>query len=421
MAKARCSISVAALAVFLTLATSASAAQVSVLEAPGKYGEMEAVLLFRASPGENDHLTIRTVGKVGEMLQLRLLDGGAAIAPGPGCRRDGRIGALVNCELHQPLRPQGEGPGTWDVGISIDLGDGDNYFDGSSFTGPQEGLEMFVTSGAGDDVLATGGGDDFIEPGAGHDLVKGGAGYDIDQSAAGPDGSDRYDLGRGGGTVDYSYRRTPVLLRNGRAGARGEHDSIAGSGDISVIGGEAADHLVAGGALDHLEGTSGNDVLIGGPESDRLEGDAGTDTLVGRGGNDEIDGGIDGNDLVYGGSGNDKVEAGEGASRIYGGTGEDRISGGEGSDLLAGGPGRDLLVGGDGIDHLFGGDGADRLFSDRKSFYLEQDPRDPLDGRDVDDCGLGHDFVTANPWDRRNGCEVVEIAKDRTRATRDRR
>jgi hypothetical protein len=209
----------AALAALFTIAASASAAQVSVEEAPGKYGEMEAALLFRAAPGENNHLTVRTVSRAGEMLGLRLLDGKAAIAPGPGCRGGGSIGAPVRCELHKARGP-GEGPGTWIVGMAIHLGDGDNRIDASSFTGPED-LEMYVTSGPGQDVLATGRGDDSLDPGAGRDLVKSGGGYDVVQSDARPEDQTATTSAEAGARLTTTIARPPSSCETAGP-ARGE-------------------------------------------------------------------------------------------------------------------------------------------------------------------------------------------------------
>jgi len=415
----------------------AMAAEVSVAENPGDPNT--AVLTFTASPGENNHLTIHSLSRETEFLHLEVLDTGAAVTPGPGCSGGGSLAAPVACQMHVPRETEQKldrkvvlpVPGTgWSDSMSIRLGDGDNFFDGSSFTGLySESVSMDVTSGDGRDQILTGGGHDEIDPGAGADTVRSGEAIDRVEATPRPDGPDLYDLGGDGNVVSYEKRTTPVLVNGTSGGAPGEDDTILGidelfggsagdtvSGEFGYIdggpgddrltisprsnprgyhtlrGGPGNDFLSAGdghgGGYNSVHGGLGDDVIHGRGGEDFLYGAAGDDVVYGEGGRDLVEAGA-GEDVSYGGAGPDSFfETGEGGEPIsyaagkdvvHGGPGNDfaeedlgpdLLYGGSGNDQLGGGPGADTLIGGGGNDFLVGDTGFDRLFGEEGSDRL---------------------------------------------------
>jgi Ca2+-binding RTX toxin-like protein len=74
---------------------------------------------------------------------------------------------------------------------------------------------------------------------------------------------------------------------------------LGGSGDDTLVGGDAADVLIGGRGLDILTGALGDDHLLGGDGRDLLEGGLGDDILEGMRGFDALTGG-GGNDIFRG-------------------------------------------------------------------------------------------------------------------------
>ena len=432
-------------------APAAFAAKVSVEEAPLDYGTTKAVLSYEAAPGEDNHLTIRAVRTENAIFDLEVLDSSAPIDPGHGCIGGGAPDVVVTCKMHQPKAPdhgtchfRNCSPPTipasgWDDTMSIQLGDGENAFDGGSFTGRYaESVTMDVVGGPGADRITTGGGYDKIDPGVGSDDVHSGDGDDEVETTATADGPDLYDLGPGGDGLSYGRRTTPVTLEGTISGEPGERDRLvgveclttgsgadileanpetfclkAGPGNDLLKGGPNAWFLDGGAGNDTVEGSAGHDILIGGigddtleggPGHDELDGAEGNDLVRGRGGHDTVGGGT-GDDVVNAGGGRDWIGLSTGNDRAYGGGGEDVVYAGDGNDLVRGGRGHDLLeleggddraYGGPGLDQLGGGPGRDSLAT-------------PDDGRDLADCGPGRDHAVVNPWDRPYRCEVVKL------------
>ena len=176
---------------------------------------------------------------------------------------------------------------------------------------------------------------------------------------------------------------------------------VAGSGDDSVIGNEAANLLEGRGGDDELLGNGGNDILEGGAGNDMLEGGAGADRLTGgigedtasyessdagvivrlhslaaRGGHAEGDTfagpvtvqdtevpdiehliGSSHDDILAGDLSNNTLMGRGGDDTLYGGPdgGDDRMYGENGNDRIFGGIGNDTIYGGTGDDVLSGG------------------------------------------------------------------
>jgi hypothetical protein len=114
-------------------------------------------------------------------------------------------------------------PGTgFEDAMTIELGDGDDSFDGSSF-GSEYGMK--VSGGPGADRIATGAATDTVEPGPGDDQVDLGAGGGEIVSDPVPDGNDLLDVGTDG-LASYAPRTAPVYLHGDIAGGAGESDTL---------------------------------------------------------------------------------------------------------------------------------------------------------------------------------------------------
>jgi Ca2+-binding RTX toxin-like protein len=437
----------------------ALAANVNVHETLGDSNT--ATLSFEAGPGESNELTVRVVGGNGGMLELQVLDAGAPLAPGVGCSGGGALGAAVICQVHEPRPPDCVAvnraacalvPGSgWIDSMTIRLGDRDDYFDASSFTGTySKSFSIDVTSETGDDRILTGGGEDTIDPGPGADDIHSAQGFDRVEATAVADGPDLYDLGSEElNEVSYQRRHENVYRQGSTAGAMGENDRligvnyvVGGSGDDVLLGEAGYDRFEGGPGNDQLAGEAGDSAIYGGPGNDVLSGGDGLSHLVGEEGDDIYTGGegVDiirdseineepgstpleipssegGRDVAYGNGGGDAIELGADLDRGYGGTGNDQLDGGPGGDRLVGGSGNDALTGDRGVDHLLGGSGADSIFSGRKAWHPNGFPFPPApdDGRDVADCGPGRDLAVSNPWDRLFRCERKHLLTPKQR------
>ncbi|WP_134500843.1 calcium-binding protein [Microvirga pakistanensis] len=287
-------------------------------------------------------------------------------------------------------------------GIAIDLGAGDDVYDGSGGT----------TIGK-------------IVLGDGNDKAYGGAGSEV---FVGGKGNDFYDGGAGSDTVDYSAATGAItvdLSQTGQQAIGGGYDSntlfsieniIGGTGADSIKGSSADNMLQGGEGNDTLEGGAGNDTLdggvgdqdtanysttttslkvdlrtsdvsqntfgsgwdllkgienvTGGSGSDTIDGSQGDNKLLGLSGNDSLNG-HGGNDLLEGDLGNDTLDGGADNDTLNGGIGNDSLLGGTGIDKLVGDVGNDTLQGGDGNDTLEGGEGNDMaVFSGMRNNYL---------------------------------------------------
>ncbi|GGN80530.1 hypothetical protein GCM10010112_56180 [Actinoplanes lobatus] len=148
---------------------------------------------------------------------------------------------------------------------------------------------------------------------------------------------------------------------------------------------------------------TGNDTVIGGNASEELQGDYGNDKLYGNGGNDKLIA-ESGDDYVVGGAGNDQIWGGTGADKLYGNAGLDKFSGGTGNDLLYGGTEVDVLSGNEGNDYIYAGAGeytsgeyvyGDTVYGDagNDTIYGEGDT-DLIEG------GVGNDRIAGGAdWD----------------------
>ncbi|MBL0406315.1 hypothetical protein JKG68_20355 [Microvirga aerilata] len=263
----------------------------------------------------------------------------------------------------------GASPNAWAADDDIDLGAGNDRFEGRG----------------GNDIASGGSGNDTLDGGVGGDTLSGGDGDDTLYSRLG-EGVIGYSIAYGysptevldgGAGIDFAIVDRSDAIRSleidisdpsylsfssdGTAIVNVERlEFSAGAGNDSLTGGSLSDKLSGAAGRDLLSGWGGNDTIDGGAGVDIIDGGDGDDHLLGGMGIDIIDGG-NGRDTIYGGTEADLVDGGTGDDTIYGEAGADNIDGGDGNDLLNGGAGDDVLSGGTGNDTLASGGGADKL------------------------------------------------------------
>jgi Ca2+-binding RTX toxin-like protein len=446
---------------WMALPGAAFGATVSVAESGGTPNL--ALVDFRADPAEANRLKATVAGDNGEFLDLRLVDEGAVIDPGPGCSGGGAVGVAVDCQVRKPVAPTlssvctkfGCQPtfGTgWKVELHFALGDGGSRLDASTIpdlpstaNGGTPPIEITVLPGDGADQITTAGGDDLIESSLGVDTIRTGNGGDTVRGGTAPDGADDVDLGPGYNSADYSKRSATVIYKGNALaddGGLGEGDKLLG---VTFFSGGSGDDLLDGGEApapfefdESLGGGPGADLILGGPGANNLVGGPGNDSVFGLGGEDHLydtlapeEGPLSGNDILDGGPGldtifasygddrvsggddPDRVELGPGNDQVDAGAGTDLVRGEAGDDTIAGGAGDDRLVGDDGHDVLLGEGGEDRLLAGVVVTRLWNDSflysAGPLEGvPDTVDCGPGSDDAAGvDRTDQVSGCEAA--------------
>ncbi|KLK89841.1 hypothetical protein AA309_29080 [Microvirga vignae] len=313
--------------------------------------------------------------------KLEVLNTGTIIASGKAIVSGASQDKVVNAGLIRSTGPEG---------IAIDLGAGDDIYDGSA--GAVIGR---IVLGAGNDKAYGGAGSEIFVGGTGSDFIDGGAGSD---------------------TVDYSGANSGIsvdLSQTGQQPIGGGYDSDTLVNIENIIGGANTDWIKGNGADNMLEGGAGNDTFEGGAGNDTLDGGEGDDTanyygtaavkvdlrlngsqntsgygwdtlkdienVNGSSNWDTIDGSNDPNRL-WGGSGSDSLNGHGGNDTLEGADGNDTLDGGADNDSLSGGIGNDSLIGGIGIDKLIGDAGNDTLWGG--------DGNDTLEGGDGNDMAV---------------------------------
>lgn len=196
--------------------------------------------------------------------------------------------------------------------------------------------------------------------GSGNDTITG---NDAANVIYGNAGNDTIDGGVGYDTLYGGAGSDTMFGGSGRDSLRGDagNDSLTGgTGDDTLYGGDGNDTMFGNTALDTLYGGAGDDYISSGDGRDSVNGDAGNDTIYGRSGWDVLNGNA-GNDSIYGSEGDDTLNGGADQDWLSGGSAWDVLFGNAGNDTLYGNFGSDVLSGGDGMDQLFGGTGDDTL------------------------------------------------------------
>jgi len=136
-------------------------------------------VLYDAAPGEANELLVEVSRN---SRAVRLTDGGAAIAVGPGC--EAQSDARVVCRLNVRVRL-----------VQVSLGDGDDRAEAT--TSNPAGAQVNIVGGDGEDLLrgrgptrfnfGGDGGDDTLSGSEGPDVLRGGAGNDFASGRGGDD------------------------------------------------------------------------------------------------------------------------------------------------------------------------------------------------------------------------------------------
>jgi Ca2+-binding RTX toxin-like protein len=328
----------------------------------------------------------------------------------------------------------GAGAVSASFGISIDLGDGNDYAFGSAGSDYLEG-------GAGDDTLYGGDGNDTLRGGdGGADQLFGGNGDDILFVS----GADTVDGGAGFDALRFISSATPASVLNldlrglwtGGTGTINGATIVNVEDTYDIVGTNNADTIIVGDGLASkvsyqwldiagrenyigliLRGYGGDDTIVGSGGNDKIYGDSGADKISGGAGDDIII--IDGKDTIDGGAGIDTLGLNDEYHRsadafdldlranwdgVAGSsiTSIERFFGGYASDFndriivgdkytfngveLNGGGGDDVIVGSGANDKLYGDTGADQLSGGAGDDVLGGNM-----GNDVLDGGAGND------------------------------
>ncbi|MEJ6396047.1 hypothetical protein V8J82_22520 [Gymnodinialimonas sp. 2305UL16-5] len=190
--------------------------------------------------------------------------------------------------------------------------------------------------------------------GGGNDTVNG---NDAALILSGGTGS---DILNGGTSADLIFGDLAPGETSNDTMAASDDTITSSAGDDTIFAGEGSDSVDAGSGNDVVFGGSGADALLGGGGNDTLHGDEGDDTLEGGEGNDTLLGHI-GDDNLSGGTGDDSLVGGDGEDFVDGGEGSDTLLGGDGADKLSGGADDDVIYGGADNDNIDGGSGNDTL------------------------------------------------------------
>ncbi|MEM9128299.1 MAG: DUF4214 domain-containing protein [Pseudomonadota bacterium] len=312
----------------------------------------------------------------------------------------------------------------YSAGIFISGGAGDDVIkggDGSDYLLGDDGNDD-IFGDAGNDVIYGGAGDDEIDGDAGDDIVYGGSGED---RIYGWTGADLLDGGSGVDLADYWWSTSAVTVNLATgigAGGHAEGDTLVNIEDVD--GSDYNDTLIGDAEKNHLFGDSGNDTLRGGAGNDTLDGDDGDDSAYGEDGDDTIYG-WSGADLLDGGAGTDLADYWWSSSGVTvnlatglgsGGDAEgdtlvdiedvdgsrknDTLIGDGKSNFLYGDKGNDNLQGADGDDYLSGGKGNDSLYGGSGDDWLYgwsgADHLDGGDGVDIADYDDSNAAVTVD-------------------------
>jgi hypothetical protein len=288
---------------------SAHAATVSATTgASGAFGVSAGSVLFEASPGEGNRVSMHLIADSHGVVEVR--DDGAPLAVGARCELE-RPG-VAHCDTAADFSDAMVNLGDGDDSVTIDdplygrvnAGPGDDTVLGACQASGDVGDDRLVgcgnvlnslghsyLGGSGNDSIDGGPADDSINGGGGRDVLRGGGGKDDitdGDGAVGEAAPDVIDGGEGSDTVVYKSRTGPVHV-DLALGTTGEGDVLdavesvtSGSGGDILLGTGDANRLDAGRGRDTLDGRNGDDVLLDGSGSDKVTGGAGDDYIVTR-------------------------------------------------------------------------------------------------------------------------------------------
>jgi Ca2+-binding RTX toxin-like protein len=298
-------------------------------------------LWVTSSPGESNHVTVIQSG------DGVLVSDSTPVTPGAHC--EPRPGGSVLCH---------PAPGRWSA-AHLELGD----LDDAATSELPTGFKVYLSGGAGDDVLTASDAETVFTGGPGRDRMTGGKWDDVFLEGKRRSGSDvirggshlsiHHPRPRVGDVVSYADRREPVVADVGGGandGEPGERDDV-GSDVESLLGGRAGDVLTGAAGPNSLDGGAGHDLLRG----------------------------LGGRDGLYGRRGGDRIHDGGGFDDVRAGPGRDRIRSARYPDHIWGGPGNDVIrTRDDGADRVACGGGWDQVLRDPLDYLIADCERRPL-------------------------------------------
>ena len=244
-------------------------------------------LVVWAGPGEANRLAVAR-GAGGE---LQITDQGAPLRAETNCTpiEENRVDCQTTASHLEAFVFAGDMDDTVSssVAVNVDGGSGSDQLLGSPFADVLYG-------GEGQDRLRGEDGDDALKDGrlraeALENTVTSEVYPPVEPVAPVRAERDAFDGGAGTDTLGYEGRRRGVvgnLALPGRAGARGEGDTLRGLEGLG--GGNGGDRLFGDDAANFLWGGAGDDLLVGRAGDDQLEVGAGSNRARGDAGDDSI-------------------------------------------------------------------------------------------------------------------------------------
>ncbi len=234
-------------------------------------------------------LAKRIVGQYGKTETVQVLsgtDGSDEIRIANG--KDGGLEVTVNGEVH-----------SFDAEAAKKLVINGGGGDDTIIAADDVKAQLFITGGAGNDLIVGGAGNDFIIDSSGKNIIDGKAGNDSIISS----GSD---------------------LPNAN-----------GAGNI-LLGGDGNDYIEGGTGADIIDGGAGNNVLYGLDGDDFITAGSGRNYIDGGRGDDVINN-AGANGMLFGGQGNDTIVSSQRANIIADSFGNNNISAEHGADKIISG------------------------------------------------------------------------------------
>lgn len=380
------------LIVLATGASSAWAGSVSTADPRG--------LIYTASPGENNNITVHLVhGTTYDPVTFMSTPGevdfiddtpGAQMTPNNVCTVAPTAIPTLQCSFYALFWANANGgdgndnlnvvvdpgfPMASYVSVALDGGPGDDTIVGGDEPGQLTGGPGadHVTGGDGSQMISTDGCGDVIDAGAGDDEITVGGGATV----------------HGGSGDDHILPITTDCTSGSDIYGDAGNDTWGDTSQISTLSGWPTtvpavltlDDVANDGPLTSAPSNLHSDIetVTGGPEDDYIAGSNAAETLAGGDGNDVIDGG-GGADVINGGNGEDVVDY---SSRTTGVTAD--LDGQAGDD---GAPGEGDTVGAD-VEDIWGGSGNDVLTGNASDNVLNgglgADVLNGLAGEDVAD------------------------------------
>ncbi|MCR5662411.1 MAG: hypothetical protein K6G50_09840 [bacterium] len=231
-------------------------------------------------------LAKRIVGQYGKTETVQVLsgtDGSDEIRIANG--KEGGLEVTVNGEVHSFDAEAAKK-------LVINGGDGDDTI----IAADDVKAQLFITGGAGNDLIVGGAGNDFIIDSSGRNIIDGKAGNDsiISSGLDLPKGSAEGSILLGGDGNDYIEGGTGADIIDGGAGNNviygldGDDFITAGNGRNYIDGGRGDDNINNAGAMGMLFGGQGNDTIVSSQRASIIADSLGDNSISADQGADKI-------------------------------------------------------------------------------------------------------------------------------------